>query len=281
MASAKEIPPGGEGKIDVTFKVGSNAGKRQKTINVTTNDPDQKTVSLNVSADVKVVLNLEPARVNIGNIPKKTKTAPYYVSLTGSDADKVKISSIKSENQFIKVETNSKGFENDKNKKIKVTILPDIKVSRLREKVIVYTDHASVKELTFYVYGEVTGNINVTPKYLSLGTVGEGKPTEGKINVTARGDAKFKIVGVQSSMPEVEATVETVKKGKEYVVTARVKEDFTGDVIKGNLTIQTDDKEEDKIEVRVYGRKQTLPAKIEGQTPAAPQIAPPAPEQKK
>jgi hypothetical protein len=228
------------------------------------------------------VLNLEPARVSVSNIPKKTKTAPYYVSLTGSDVDKVKISSIKSENQFIKVETNSKGYENDKNKKIKVTVLPGLKVGRFREKVIVYTDHASVKELTFYVHGEVIGNINVTPKYLSFGTIAEGKSAENKISVTARGDAKFKILGVQSPMPEVETKVETVKKGKEYVVTVRLKEDFKGDVVKGNIIIQTDDEEEDKIEVRVYGRRPIPSAKTEGQTPAAPPIVvPPAPEQKK
>jgi len=281
LASAEQIPPGGEGKIDVTFKIGTRAGKQQKTIIVATNDPAQKSVQLTVSADVKVVLNLEPTRVNFGSIQKKAKPAPQYLSLTGSDAGKVKITSIKSENRSIKIETNNKGFEGDQNKKVKVTVQPGIKVGKFREQISVNTDHESLKELSFYVYGEVIGNIEVTPKYLSFGTIEHGKPIEGKVSVKALEDAKFKVVGVQSTIPELKTEIETVKKGKEYIVHVSVQEDFAGDVLKGNLTIQTDDKEEEKIEIRIYGRKKTGPAKTGDQTLVAPQPVPPIPGQNK
>jgi len=280
LASAEQIPPGGEGKIDVTFKVGSRAGKQQKSISVATNDPEHKNIQLTVSADVKVVLNLEPSRVNFGSIQKKAKAAPQYLSLTGSDAGKVKITSIKSENSFLKIETSNKGFDGDQSKKIKVTVQPGMKVGKFREQITVYTDHEALKELSFYVFGEVMGNIEVKPRYLSFGTIEQGKPIEGKVSVKALGDAKFKVVGVQSPIPELTTKVETVKKGKEYIVHVRVQEDFSGDVLKGNLTIQTDDKEEDKIDVRVYGRRKA-PPKAGLQTTVAPQQTPPAPAQNK
>ena len=126
MASAKEIPPGGEGKIDVTFKVGSSAGKKSKTITVTTNDPENKTVKLKISADIKVILSASPSRLYLGRFIKGE--APVkYIALAGQDNASTNIIKVETsgKNKFLKVNIVTDKEGDNQNEKIAVTVLPD------------------------------------------------------------------------------------------------------------------------------------------------------------
>lgn len=254
MASAQEIPPGGEGNIDVTFKTGSSrGGKLEKTITVTTNDPGQQTIRLKVSAEVKVVLDTNPSRLSFGQI-KKGGEAVRYAALTGSDKDSVKITSVESNNQYLKVDTNLKGFESDKQKQIRVSLRPGMKIGRFNERVILHTDHKERKDLTLYVMGEIVGNIVVTPNFLHFGMFEHGKSIERIITVRAAADNTFKVLEIKSTVPDVVTGLETVRPGKEYRIRATLKESFAGDILRGQLLIKTNDKDQGMIEVNVFGR---------------------------
>ena len=237
----------------MTFKTGTKGGKREKTITVTTNDPEQKTVKLKVRADVQVVLSTKPSRINFGRL-KKGDTATKYVSLIGSDKDVITSISAKSGNEHLKAETNISGYENDKDKKIKVTVNSDIKVGRFSDRININTDNKKVEKLVVYVYGEVEGNIKVIPNHLSFGLLEKGKVSERTIKLKAVSDAPFKILNVSSSLKEIETTVETIQEGKEYKIRAKITEGFNQDSLKGKLVIKTDDKDQENIEIRVFGR---------------------------
>lgn len=254
MASAKEIPPGGEGKIDVVFKTGAGAGgKREKTVTVTTNDPDQKTINLKISTTVQIVLDLEPSRIAVGQLKKGSETI-RYAALTGNDKDSVKINSVESSSQFIKVDTNLKGFDKDKQKQVKITILPGMKVGRFNERAVLHTDHKNIKDVTLYIMGEVVGNITVSPNYINFGMIEKGKSVERIINLKSAADASFKVLEIKSTTPDIVTGLETVQAGKEYRIRATLKESFTGDILRGQILIKTNDKEQTNIEINTFGR---------------------------
>ncbi len=265
MASAKEIPPGGEGKIDVTFKTGTRGGKGRKNITVTTNDPERKTLKLTVSADVEIVLSTSPTRVNFGRLQKSYRPTAKYIALTGNAKDSVTITSVESKNEHIKVDVNPAGFENNKNKKIKIEVLPGLTVGKFRERITLHTDHETVKKLSLYVYGDIIGTIAVTPRYLSFGMLREGVPNEKTITLKAASEAAFKVLDVTSTIPEVETSLETIQEGKEYKVKAVIKQGFDKAILRGKILIQTDDTEQQNIEVNVFARKK-LPPKKKGVT---------------
>ena len=58
MASANEIPPGGEGKIDVHVSTGRSSRKIRQIVRVITNDPKNQEVRLTVTADVQADLDV-------------------------------------------------------------------------------------------------------------------------------------------------------------------------------------------------------------------------------
>ncbi len=200
-----------------------------------------------------MVLDVEPNRLSFGQV-KKGGEAVRYAALAGSDRDAAKITSVESNNQHIKVDTNPKGFENDPQKQIKVSLRPGMKIGRFNERVILHTDHKELKDLTLYVMGEIVGNIVVTPNFLHFGMFEQGKSVERIITVRAAADNSFKVLDIKSTVPDVVTGLETVQAGKEYRIRATLKESFTGDVLRGQLLIKTNDKDQGMIEMNVFGR---------------------------
>jgi hypothetical protein len=279
LASAKEIPPGGEGKIDATLRTGARGGKTTKTITVTTNDPDQRTTQLKLSAEVQVALALEPYLINFGRF-KKGEAPVRYVSVIGDDKDSVKIISAEAKQKSLKVELNPKGFENNKDNRIKISVLPDMKVGQFRDVIAVTTDHKANKNMNISVFGEVIGDIVVTPRSFSFGFFERGKAPEKIVTLKANPPATFKVLKAESTSPEVTVENVTVKEGVEYQIKARIKDTFEKDSLRGNIVITTDNKEQPTIEIMYFGRVQKAPGTTPGQPGrAAPPKTPVPPAQ--
>jgi hypothetical protein len=291
LASAKEIPPGGEGKIDITFKTGSGSGgKREKHITVTTNDPEKQTISLTITTNVVEAISINPSRINFNQV-KKGQEHVRFASVDGEDKDTTKLTGSESSNPNIKLEISPSGFEGDKYQQIKIILMPTMKVGRFFERVIIHTDHKTMKDIQLNVIGDVTGDVTVAPNQVHFGLFQKGKqPSERFLTLRAVGEVTFKILEVKSSIPEVTASIDTIVDGKEYKLRAALSDTFAGDSLNGTLSIKTDLQNDSIIEVPIAGRvlpvapQQTAPANPS--TPGAVQPAggiqslPPAPAKK-
>ncbi len=254
MASSKEIPPGGEGRIDVKYKTALKVGSKTQTISVHCNVPGQRVVKLRLKMNIHAVLALEPYRMKFGRLRKDTEYPVKYATLIGSEKDNVKIISVESVNEFIEVENGV--FESgDKNKEqVKVTILPGMRVGQFNDRIIIKTDHEKIKSLKLYVSGEVVGNILLSRNHISFGMFKRGKRYEKSIRLTAAQGVNFKVLDVKSAIPELHTTVTPIKDGTQYKISAYIEPDFKGDVLEGNIQIATDDENQKTIEVNVFGR---------------------------
>jgi hypothetical protein len=258
------------------LKTSTHGGKVTKTVTVTTNDPAQQSIKLNLIAEVQVMFALEPFILNFGRF-KKGEPQVRYISVTGEEKDKTKILSATARGKDIKVETSADGFDNSKDKRIKVSVLPDVKVGQFRDVISVTTDHKTIKNMTISVFGEVAGDITVTPRSFSFGFFEKGKAVEKIVSLKANPPATFKILKAVSTSPDVKLDVVPLVEGKEYQVKARVKETFDQDSLRGNIVITTDNKEQPTVEVMYFGRLQKGPmpgpgAQRQPVMPAAPPV---------
>jgi len=255
LASGKEIQPGQTGTIDVTFNTGTRQGKNEKTITVTTNDPLQQTVTLKIAADIEVVLALQPQQLVMGQI-KKNEPIIRYAGLIGNDKNTAKIISAESSHKLMKVAVNNQGFDNNPEKKIKITVLPGLKPGRFQERVTITTDHPSVKTLMLPVSGEVMGNILVSPQMVSFGVLQQGQKIERTINLKASGKESFKVTKADSDNPAISAVIEKVVPDKEYNVKIAADESVAapGAILRGKILISTTDKDQATIEIPYWGR---------------------------
>ena len=255
LVSGKEIPPGQTGTIDVTFNTGLRQGKNEKTITVTSNDPRNHNVTLKISANIEVLLTIQPQQLMLGQV-KKDETVVRFAGLSGNDKDSTKITSAESSNKFIQVVLNPMGFDNHPEKTIKVTLLPGIKPGRFQERITLTTDHPSIKTLTLPVIGEVIGNIIVTPQTLSFGILQKGQYVDRAINLKATGKHSFKVVRADTGNPAIAASIEKVSGGREYNIKISVDQSTAtpGTILRGKIVITTTDKEQQTIEVPYWGR---------------------------
>ncbi|MCP3876057.1 MAG: hypothetical protein GY699_23280 [Desulfobacteraceae bacterium] len=84
------MPPGGEGKIKVSFKTSGYGGKTmKKVIVVKTDDPEKKKFKLIVTGPVEKVVDVKPSSVYLNGNPGDTLEA--VVKITPSDKYKFSI----------------------------------------------------------------------------------------------------------------------------------------------------------------------------------------------
>lgn len=198
---------------------------------------------------------VEPNRIYFGRITKGAKTPERHVILAGIDKDITKIESVISKNNHIKAEVVLPEVEGkDKDQRIKVTVLPGMKIGRFREKITVNTDHKEKNELTFYVSGEIVGNITVIPPYLSFGIFRKGGKYKKNIRLKAAPGVAFKVLDVKSTTPDLTPKLIAVNEGTDYLVNVYLKESFDKNILNGKITITTDDKEQEQIIIMVSGR---------------------------
>jgi hypothetical protein len=182
-------------------------------------------------------------------------TQPLYAQLTGSESDSVKIVSAQSTSELIRVEVNHEGFDGDPSRQIRFTVLPGMSEGRFRERVVLRTDSASISTLSLFVTGEALGNIKVTPKHLPFGMIHAGRSVRRTIRLQSTQDGfSFNVLGVKSTVDELVTDVTTITPGKEYRVNVVLPDDYPHAVVRGEIIITTDDKDQETVTVRVFGR---------------------------
>ncbi len=196
---------------------------------------------------------VNPRSVNFGRIKRGAESSIKYISLTGMDKNITKITSITSGNEYIKAETNLSVLEEDNKNQISITVLPGMKMGRFIEKVTINTDHEKLKELSFYVRGEIVGNIYVYPDHLYFSELKNNR----MIRLKALFDTTFKVLDAKSTTLDLVTHIITKREGKEYWIRVRPTKDFDfkDGFLKGEINIRTDDKEgQDIINVGITGR---------------------------
>jgi hypothetical protein len=229
---------------------------QKKSIQVETNDPAAANLVLEVSAKVEVALAVSPASVVFPAFAGSAGSAqPLYARISGSQSASANIISVECPSKLISVEVNRSGFDGDPGRQVKFSVRPGMPVGRFRERVVLKTDSATVPELGVYVTGESLGAISVTPRHLSLGTIQPGAQVRKVIRLqSTQPGYSFRVVGVKSTGEGITAEPVTVTPGSRYEVAVGLAEGFAGPVVRGEIVITTDDRDQGPITVRVFGR---------------------------
>lgn len=102
MASANEIPAGGEGQITVTVHAGTRSGPLRQAVQVATNAPGQEATILTVTAQIVVDLEAVPALLRF-----EDKQLTAQVGLRNSTTTPVELGEIRSPSEFVKITTSA------------------------------------------------------------------------------------------------------------------------------------------------------------------------------
>jgi hypothetical protein len=265
------VPPGKEGKIELSVEhTDGYVGEVSKLATVTTNDPKFASFALTLRARFKT----EAPPMPVAPIPPPRKRGPVVVEPTNRWDTSVLVGNTSATNYYVvnieeplihvksidaggtNIQATLTPIQDGRRYEVALKTAAGLKPGQYRQTMKVMTDSATMPvvpvELTVTVYPRVF----VSPTAIIMPTLARdndlGTITWPTITVRKIQAAGLKIKKVTSSLPFLDATLETTKDGEWYQVslklnTAKVQ---TGE-FKGTIRIETNDTDAPVLEVPV------------------------------
>jgi hypothetical protein len=155
LLSAKQIPSGKNGQIEVTIDTGSLSGAVEKSVHVKTNDPNHPIVGLSIKAVVEPEIGISEQTIFFGRA-SQGKQITKEIEITLPPGKSLKILSARSEDPKVAVR-----LEPALETQYKLIALQkaDAKPGYHFGKIIIKTNSRYSSEITIYESGEVTAPV--------------------------------------------------------------------------------------------------------------------------
>ncbi len=257
MVTAKEIPPGGVGEIKATFQSKGTQGKVKKAITVETNDPKNARVRLSISGKVIADVMVTPRYINFRNVDKASLPAPLQLEVRVREKAGLKIQDVSVDNPYVVLEERKRS---ETEAKYSVSLAEKVPIGRLSGKIHIKTNSKKSPKMQVHCYAFVQGNVKLTPQVVSFGVIRPGQTSSREITLKGKAGESFSVDGVKATTDAITSEVLPGKEGESYRV--RVTYDPGGKTkgrVSERLTILVKGKEEEVLEVPVYGNIHQVP----------------------
>lgn len=259
--SKTSYAPGEEGEITVTFDPHHKNGAIRNTVWVTSNDPVHPQREFYLVGTVKPIVVIEPQMVNFGQVRKGTKRSQEVTITASLPTFKVE-QAIAGDPKIVEtkiIEPAEKVGENMWRSKVEFTVLDTAPVGTLSQTSTIRTDDQN-RVLTIGTFGQVMGDLNVTPMSVSFGMVKVDTPVSQNVRVTNTAGGTFKIlsatyvpVNAGPDAPMLTITPTDDGEGKNYTVQISGSSPKSAVPIQGEIQLTTDVKGEETIKIPVFG----------------------------
>ena len=269
----KEFEPGEGSQIDVTYKP-KGASRQTKTITVVTDSALTPTITLNVTAQVVQIVDVNPGTVQFGEVLVGTGK-DLYVNVFAKDPE-LAIKSIEvNGNDRITAEVIDeipqevrKGF--DGKRRIKINLPDDLEIGRVHATLKITSlaafaegENPNVQEehiSNVSVLGRVVGNLQASPSAIRMLPLKPGEEFTYSTKISHRGNREFVVTNdditlLRSSIPGVEATIEPYEEDGEsgYVFTIKGKSGNHRGAFRGTYAIKSDIEGEPPLRLNFSG----------------------------
>lgn len=258
-----EYAPGESGTLEVVFKPQGKQGMNHQRVTVRTNDPENPSTVLTISAQVVRQVYAEPALANMGQVHKRGRQ-DQLVSIYGRSADfEVTGVSIVGSDFFSAdiIGTDEEEVDGDvlRRTDIVISLNPGAAPGYINAVATARTNDPEHELVNVQIAAQIQGDIEISPSRIAFGRIEAGGQAEFPVVVkNARGEP-FKILGLeeQSNLDtQTEYRVEPVDPEKldAYTVTFTFNASNKPGAARGRLQLKTDVPQEETVEVSFLGR---------------------------
>lgn len=246
------LEPQEKTQVSAIFDTTGFQGYKVKTIRLHTNDPKQSSAVIGFQGTVKMDVELDQPRIYFGTVNKGSLT-PREISVRPGEGSSVQIldASSRSEHMDLVVDDIDGG-----GKKLRVSLKETVPIGIFKARIVVRTTSERNPVINVPVFARVEGDLKLIPSDVSFGLL-EGpleKAVSHKLRLVNSGKQPIQVVGVKSTNPAIEVTLDKVTPGKVYELTVTVQSGSIGP-LRGQIKISTDhaDAEQSEITLPVYG----------------------------
>jgi hypothetical protein len=258
----REYAPGESGVIQVTYNPHGRRGDQTQRITINTNDQSNPQIVLTIKAFVRTTIAFEPQSINFGDV-MVGHTAKQVVRVQGPAPDFEVSYASTNKGRYVTVRVLETRKANLGGEEINETLLEytfNGRASRgafaAMSTVRTTSDKNPLADL--YITAEVVGDLQVLPPRVNVGIVNTGDGFHRMFRVSSRTGKPFKILNVDhiANLPNpLQIEWKPAQVGNETVwqVEIRGNAPETMAPISANLTIMTDQPQDEMVTVQVSG----------------------------
>ena len=154
LLAEREIAPGEEGEIKLTFRSGTMRGRVVKHVFVGTNDPLQPRVNLGLTGEVKVEVEVVPHGIYIGKL-EVGEAIERSIAIYSPEVPSFRILEIAASHPALRVSDPVKLEGQHGRYRLNVQFGPVEEPGRVNANITLHTDLPHTKKVVVRVYGEV------------------------------------------------------------------------------------------------------------------------------
>lgn len=275
----KIVAPGKEGKLTASMNTDNFKGPVTKSVTLTTNDPANARVVLEIKANITVPIDILPMD-SISLTAKLGEVKTQELTIKSGDGKAFDVVSVKDVPGLVAkiepiVEAGAKApaakagtlAAGSSSYKLTVSTKPDAAVGRTFQSLEIATSHPKAPSLKVNVSLLVQGEVEVVPERVYLqGAPPAAAPASGQpapavaapmaqtVKIRKTAGSPLKIDGVSSSDPDFATSLKTITEGREYDLEIK----YTGKpgrgMVSGQVTLKTNEPKQPTLTVPVAAR---------------------------
>ena len=273
VISDKDITPGGKGEIKATVDVEGRKGEQTFVVFVQSNDPITPIIELQVKGIIQRGLKISPSSINFGGDIKKGFHVTKKLFILAPEGEELSILNIEPSSKYLSTKVFESGEKDNKGFEVEVTLASEVPMGKLEETLIIHTSSTKSPTIEIPVTGNIKGNIELRPDMFFFGSFKKGETPTSKVTISTKSEEPLKIekidpeplsdkdlkAGEQARFRAgnplsdyISVTITPKTEGKEYEITATLKDNAPVGTIKGTITIRTNNSDQPTIEITIY-----------------------------
>jgi hypothetical protein len=247
VASASEVPAGGEGRVVTRLDTAGMAGRVTKVVNVYTNDPTVPVAGLTLTGEVLTDIVVAPSPLYLGRVRRGERTRREVILRPGRPGVAETVTRVDHTGGV--VQTTLEPLADGPGQKLVVELRRDVPLGRFNEQLTLRTTSAREPTLTLTVFGSVEGDVVVLPPQVTFGVTRADAALERDLFIRNRGYKPLTVTRVVVPPDIATYQLQTVADGQEYRVTLRLRDGLSDGKLQGDVEIFTNHPDEPRLVV--------------------------------
>jgi len=250
VVSARDVAPGGDGRVTVTLDTGRMAGRTSKVVTVYTSDPDAAVVSLALTGQVLADLLATPNALYLGKVRRGEPVSREVLVTPGRQDESSVVTAVEHSNPALHASLDARA--DGAGQRIVVTLDRDTPLGRFNDTLTLRTTSRRTPVITVPVFGSIDGDVIVLPPQVTFGVTHAGGAPERELYIRNRSARALTVTRVDVPSDVATYDLKAVEEGQEYRLTIRLRDGLKPGKVESAVEIYTDDPAESRIVVPLY-----------------------------
>ncbi len=271
------IAPGESGEFSFIVDSKKLRGRFQKSVTISSNDPETPNLRLTLAGIVKRFVDVLPGNATFGKI-SLTEPQERVLKITNNTDNPLELSLTKDKDGPFTFNLEEK--EKGKRFELTVRVAPPYSPGRVRGKIDITTNIGEQKSIPVNAHATIPERLDIQPAAI---VIDPNRPTKNvtsrPIRLTNYGANAVKVVEATSTDPKIKVALNERTAGRAYTITLDMPAGYKPPDSGAKIVLKTDDKEKPELVIPVSLRQtpKRLQAKTAPRRPAEEMVGKPIP----